>query len=79
MREYSRNILTLVSPGKDIKFREREKLSEALGLTELTDAQAPLLSEILRLSKVGCLNNLFLLMTILKGFLVVLILNCGNK
>ena len=38
--------------GKDIKFREREKLTEALGLTELTDTKAPLLAEILRLSKV---------------------------
>ena len=43
--------------GKDIKFRERSKLSEALGLTELTDAKAPLLSEIFRLSKVSVLKS----------------------
>ena len=39
--------------GKDVKLRERSKLCEALGLTELTDTKAPLLSEILRLSKVN--------------------------
>ena len=44
-----RNILT----GKDFKYRERSKLYEALGMTELTDEKAPLLSEIFRLSKVS--------------------------
>ena len=38
--------------GTDFKYRERRALYEALGLTELTDDKAPLLSEILRLSKV---------------------------
>ena len=32
-------------------------MSEALGLTELTDAKAPLLSEIFRLSKVSVLKS----------------------
>jgi len=43
--------------GKDIKLRERNHLTEALGLTELTDPHAPLLSEILRLSKVSVLKS----------------------
>jgi len=43
--------------GKDVKLRERSKLCEALGLTELTDTKAPLLSEILRLSKASVLKS----------------------
>ena len=38
--------------GRDVQYRERTKLCTALGLTELTDPEAPLLSEIMRLSKV---------------------------
>ena len=38
--------------GRDVQYRERSKLCTALGLTELTDPEAPLLSEIMRLSKV---------------------------
>jgi len=43
--------------GTDFKYRERRALYEALGLTELTDDKAPLLSEILRLSKVSVLKS----------------------
>ena len=42
----------IVNSGKDFKYRERGKLIDALGLTELTDKKSPLLSEIMRLSKV---------------------------
>lgn len=40
-----------------LKYRGREKLTDALGLTELTDTKSPLLSEILRLSKVSILKS----------------------
>jgi len=43
--------------GKDFKYRERSKLIDALGLTELTDTKSPLLSEIMRLSKVSVLKS----------------------
>lgn len=43
--------------GKEFKYRERSNLSEALGLTELTDENSPLLTEILRLSKVSVLKS----------------------
>jgi len=43
--------------GKDFKYREREHLVEALGLTELMDHKAPLLTEIMRLSKVSVLKS----------------------
>lgn len=43
--------------GKDFKYRERSKLIDALGLTELTDQKSPLLSEIMRLSKVSVLKS----------------------
>jgi len=43
--------------GKDFKYRERSKLIDALGLTELTDKKSPLLSEIMRLSKVSVLKS----------------------
>jgi len=43
--------------GKDFKYRERSKLYDALGMTELTDERSPLLSEILRLSKVSVLKS----------------------
>lgn len=43
--------------GRDFKYRERDKLIDALGLTELTDKKAPLLSEIMRLSKVSVLKS----------------------
>jgi len=43
--------------GNDFKYRGREKLVEALGLTELTDIRCPLLSEIMRLSKVSILKS----------------------
>merc|ERR1711962_91655 len=43
--------------GRDVQYRERTKLSSALGLTELTDPEAPLLSEIMRLSKVSVLKS----------------------
>jgi len=43
--------------GKDFKYRERGKLIDALGLTELTDKKSPLLSEIMRLSKVSVLKS----------------------
>jgi len=43
--------------GRDVHYRERTKLTTALGLTELTDTQAPLLSEIMRLSKVSVLKS----------------------
>jgi len=43
--------------GKDFKYRERSKLIDALGLTELTDRKSPLLSEIMRLSKVSVLKS----------------------
>jgi len=43
--------------GKDFKYRERSKLIDALGLTELTDTRSPLLSEIMRLSKVSVLKS----------------------
>ena len=39
--------------GKDFQYRGRTKLIDALGLTELVDAKSPLLSEIMRLSKVS--------------------------
>ena len=47
------NFRPTILPGKDFKYRERSKLYEALGMTELTDEKAPLLSEIFRLSKVS--------------------------
>jgi len=43
--------------GRDVQYRERTKLCTALGLTELTDPEAPLLSEIMRLSKVSVLKS----------------------
>jgi len=43
--------------GRDVQYRERTKLCSALGLTELTDPEAPLLSEIMRLSKVSVLKS----------------------
>jgi len=43
--------------GKDFKYRERSRLYEALGLTELTDEKSPLISEIFRLSKVSVLKS----------------------
>jgi FGFR1 oncogene partner len=43
--------------GRDVQYRERERLCSALGLTELTDPQAPLLSEMMRLSKVSVLKS----------------------
>jgi len=43
--------------GRDFKYRERDKLIDALGLTELTDTKSPLLSEIMRLSKVSVLKS----------------------
>jgi len=43
--------------GHDFKYRGREKLIDALGLTELTDTRSPLLSEIMRLSKVSILKS----------------------
>lgn len=43
--------------GKDVQYRERPKLFSALGLTELTDPHVPLLSEIMRLSKVSVLKS----------------------
>lgn len=43
--------------GKDFKHRERSKLIEALGLTELVDREAPLLCEVMRLSKVSVLKS----------------------
>ena len=48
-----RYVLLGLLPGKDFKYRERSKLIDALGLTELTDRKSPLLSEIMRLSKVN--------------------------
>ncbi len=39
--------------GKDFPYRGRAKLIEALGLTELVDTRTPLLSEVMRLSKVS--------------------------
>ena len=38
--------------GKDFQYRGRDKLIDALGLTELVDPSLPLLSEVMRLSKV---------------------------
>jgi FGFR1 oncogene partner len=38
--------------GKDFTYRGRNKLIEALGLTELVDTRIPLISEVMRLSKV---------------------------
>ncbi len=50
--------------GKDFPYRSRAKLIEALGLTELVDTRTPLLSEVMRLSKVSVF--LSLLLTVLR-------------
>jgi len=43
--------------GKDLRYRGRSKLIDSLGLTELVDKNSPLLSEIMRLSKVSVLKS----------------------
>jgi len=42
---------------KDFRYRGRSKLIDALGLTELVDPNFPLLSEVMRLSKVSVLKS----------------------
>ena len=37
--------------GKELRHRNRSKLIDSLGLTELVDPKVPLISEIMRLSK----------------------------
>jgi len=43
--------------GHDFQYRGRTKLMDALGLTELVDPMCPLLSEVMRLSKVSVLKS----------------------
>jgi len=43
--------------GKELRHRNRSKLIDSLGLTELVDPKVPLISEIMRLSKVSVLKS----------------------
>jgi hypothetical protein len=43
--------------GRNISLRNREKLIENLGFAETLNAEAPLLSEIIKLSKVSVLKS----------------------
>ena len=59
-------------------------MSEALGLTELTDAKAPLLSEIFRLSKVSVLKSesptpseVFVVITLCKSVSITFVTTLG--
>lgn len=47
----------LTSSSSQVPIRDRIQLIEGLGLTEMTNAQKPLLQEILRLSKVSVLKS----------------------